>query len=68
MAKNRDNKAKAGKKSKSTNVKGIDVIDNVGAVSANDMTGAMPFNASKAGAANVDDVVNYTPKAKNKTK
>jgi len=71
MAKNKDNKAKNNKKSKSGKgdaLKGIDVIDNVGAVSATDMTGAMPFNAGKNAAGNIDDVVHYTPKAKGKAK
>ncbi len=68
MAKNKDNQAKKGKKSKSIDQSGANVIDNVGAVSATEMTGAMANNQNAGGAANINDLVNYKPKAKGKNK
>jgi len=65
MAKNKNNQAKANNK-KSKSLQGIDVIDNVGAVSATDATGSLPYNTNKAGAANVDSVTDYAAKTKNK--
>ena len=65
MAKNKNNQAKASNK-KSNSLRGIDVIDNMGAVSSTDAAGSMPYNTNKSGAANVDGITDYAAKTKNK--